>query len=227
MKNPSAPPRIITLDVRIPFQCLEITYAGKMLPRDGSSKFELVHEAPPGSGFLFNCTFLGFQRLGVTYAGTMLPKDGTSKVELVHEAPLGLKQLEGDAFWLWPAGHCLRVPAKCLAAMESAELDALATNTHDDFSYTFAMADEDMASVHLGYAENKMLEPFLRDTGTVAEERWRAIAWVEPDNHTSPCYWLTNPEDMNERPKIVRRSLVEMHYNFIQEITLCTRQVNV
>ena len=34
------------------------------------------------------------------------------------------------------------------------------------------------------------LAQYLADPGTIADERWKALAWSKPEKDTMPCWWL-------------------------------------
>ena len=34
------------------------------------------------------------------------------------------------------------------------------------------------------------LAHYLAEPGTLADERWKALAWLKPEKDTMPCWWL-------------------------------------
>ena len=110
---------------------------------------------------------------GLFYMGTMLPQDGSSPTDLTYAAPSGRWPLGGHAFWLWPAGHCLNIPAHKLATASSEDLDMLSRNEHPRWRSTYTKTAELMGYEFLGHISHWALEEYVRCPGTVGGDNWR------------------------------------------------------
>ena len=128
----------------------------------------------------------------------------------MRDVPPGQYALDADAWWLWPKGHCLCIPARKLAALTRDDLKMLAENEHP-----FWWAHYDKEAVHnnyhaLGHLPADAMSEFRRDPGVNREKRWRAYAWREPPNHLAPCWWITNGWECDAPPELLQCSLVEL-----------------
>ena len=70
-----------------------------------------------------------------------------------------------------------------------------------------------------GDEPDKCLAEFREDTGTLHDERWKALTWRRPDKESCPCWWLINPcdEDRTQPPKLLSRCLACLRLELQQQ----------
>ena len=145
------------------------------------------------------------------YWGTAVPTDWFAEPTIIHATPEGANPLDATVYWLWPAGHCLEMPTRTLAAASPTELRRLAKNRHTRWRITYKDVAAKLGYRCLGHIDREELDVFFQDMGTVGGQEWAALHGIVPLQHVSPCWWLTNPADDDESPSLVNKSLAQLH----------------
>ena len=128
----------------------------------------------------------------------------------MQDAPPGQYALDADAWWLWPKGHCLCIPARRLAALTRDDLAMLAENEHPVWWADYHNDSYWHSYQILGHLPAHALSEFRRDPGVNNEQKWRAFAWREPATHLADCWWITNGGEGDAPPDLLNCSLVEL-----------------
>ena len=123
-----------------------------------------------------------------------VPKDG---LDIQHE----------PVYWDLPCGRTICCSPLQFIDMRDDEL--MPMDSDGAYAEIASLFGFDALGVVDGEKPEQLFANFREDVGTLADERWKQLAWKIPSSESSPCWWLVNATepDKAQPPKLLSRSL--------------------
>ena len=114
----------------------------------------------------------------IMYWGTPISRNAGEEPAITYATPIGDNPLLSDAYWLWPAGHCIKVSTQTLITASPALLRALKKNRHNHLSITYRVAATRAGYHYLGYGRKAEVDAYLQEPGVVADRLQQVVREV-------------------------------------------------